>query len=327
MKRIHLYFKTAPRQDRFIPGDRHLLALLKKTFKKEKVSGIGKVFYNLVRGFEEIGVDFDINLPFHKIRPGEPVVTLGDGRYALEGYNQPNNVIAGIGLMTHPSQWPELMKEYPVAVYLQHCAWAKAIYAPYYGEENCGLWAAGIDTERWAPQPADQKTTDILIYNKLRWNHDPIDAPLSHLVQEGIARFGLSCRELIYGQYTEAEYLGLLRRCRALVFLCEHESQGFALCEALSMNVPVLAWDPGMWLDPNRFQWQENEPVPATSVPFFDARCGMRFQTFAEFEPRLSIFWEQVKRHAFNPRDYILENLTLKKSAEDMLEIIQQFYP
>ena len=119
--------------------------------------------------------------------------------------------------------------------------------------------------------------------------------------------------------------MDMLQQCRAMIFLCEHESQGFACCEALSMNVPVFAWDQGQWLDPNRFMW--NDPVvEATSVPYFDTRCGMTFKDFEDFKNGINQFWKRVGDADFNPREYILENLTLKKSAQRMLDIISGVY-
>jgi len=137
---------------------------------------------------------------------------------------------------------------------------------------------------------------------------------------------GLSYTEITYGNYKEADYFELLQQSKAMIFLCEHESQGFACCEALATNVPVFAWNQGQWLDPNRFVWGEIKPVPATSIPFFDDRCGMEFNGLAEFEERIALFWHKVTNHDLNPRSYILENLTLKKSAQKMLDIISGIY-
>ena len=110
-----------------------------------------------------------------------------------------------------------------------------------------------------------------------------------------------------------------------MVFLCEHESQGFACCEGLSMDVPVFAWDQGLWLDPGRFKW--NDPiVPATSIPFFDSDCGMSFIDYLDFENKINQFWEKVINHEFKPRSYVLANLTLQKSAQKMLTIINKVY-
>ena len=325
MSTIHLYFRTEPTKDRYFKGDRYLIAIIKKLVRSKKIGGVEKVFLNLCKGFDQLRVDYDVNLPFKKIKTNEPVVVLGNGKYALEGYQQINLIIAGIGLMTHPSEWPALCDEYPVVKYLQHSNWANNIYIPYYGVEKCELWPAGIDTEKWSPAKQSNKKFDVLVYNKIRWNKPEFDNKLRLPILKKLAQLGLTYREIVYGQYNEPEYLDLLKQCRAMIFLCEHESQGLACCEALSMDVPVLAWDQGFCLDPDRFTW--NDPaMPATSIPFFDDRCGMRFNDVEDFEKLVDVFWDGIKNGVFSPRDYILENLTLKKSAQRMLQIISGVY-
>jgi hypothetical protein len=325
LNKIHLYFREPPETDRFFFGDRYLRAALRRLQRGKKVSGIRKVFDNLCLGFDRLGVAYDINLPFERIRRGEPVVVLGAGRYALEGYNQPNPVIAGIALMTHPAEWKTLFEDYPVAVYLQHSEWARKIYVPYYGEDRCRLWPAGIDTRVWQPRDPQRKTIDFLVYNKIRWEKEAYYAAVRNPILERLDAMGMSYREIVYGTYGETDYAALLEKSKALLFLCEHESQGFACCEAMAMNLPVFAWDQGRWLDPNRFQWDDPE-VPASSVPFFEERCGMTFKDFSGFDRGLPLFCDRLAKQAFRPREYILENLTLEISAGRMLDMISETY-
>jgi len=324
LNRIHLYFKVPPRTNRFVWGDRYVFTQAKKLFKKNKISGIEKVLHNLRKGFDELNISYDINLPFERIKPAEPVVVLGLGRYALQGYAQPNPIIAGIGLMTHPSEWPDLCLEFPVVKYLQHSTWTKNIYMPYFGDK-CDLWPSGIDTEKWAPVVGASKTFDVLVYNKIMWDKQTGDQQLRLPILKKLQELGLSYHEITYGEYTEAEYLSLLNQSGAMIFLCEHESQGFACCEALSMDVPVFAWNPGFWLDPLRFEG--NDPlIPATSIPFFDERCGNSFKNFEDFDNKIDKFLQKVNELRYSPREYVIENLTLKKSARRMLEIIKEVY-
>lgn len=325
MKRINLFYKEPPIGFKFIPGDRHLLKYLRGLIKSRKISGLEKVFVNLCKGFDELNINYTRNLPFNKIAPGEPVVVLGSGKYVLQGYNKSNPVIAGIGLMTHPKQWPTLFKDYPVAVYLQHSKWTKDLYTPYFGENNCDIWPAGIDTQRWSPGDADSKPIDFLVYNKIMWNKDEQNQTFKDPILKKLDNLGLTYKEIVYGHYHENEYFELLKQCRAMLFLCEHESQGFACCEALSMNVPVLAWDPGYWLDPMRIEWGTPK-VKSTSIPFFDGRCGLSFKDATVFDNVFESFMTKLNNGAFKPREYILNRLTLKKSAERMLEIIHKVY-
>jgi hypothetical protein len=83
-----------------------------------------------------------------------------------------------------------------------------------------------------------------------------------------------------------------------MIFLCEHESQGLAYQECLACDVPILAWDQGWWLDPNRIRWGTPD-VPATSVPYFDSRCGEKFKGIEEFETQLERFLERLRRGDF----------------------------
>ncbi|MDB5109925.1 MAG: hypothetical protein JWR67_1039 [Mucilaginibacter sp.] len=302
-----------------------MINLLRKLLGLKKISGLEKVFINLCKGFDELKIDYVKNPTFNKILPGEPVIILGAGKYALQGYKQLNPIVAGIGLMTHPSEWPDLFEEYPVAKYLQHSQWANNVYIPYYGAGRCETWPAGIDTQKWAPDQTSIKKFDILIYNKIRWNHEQIYAELRDPILKHLDLLDLSYKEIIYGRYKETDYFSLLKQCRAMVFLCEHESQGFACCEALAMNVPVIAWNQGYCLDPNRFKWNDPDMI-ATSIPFFDDRCGISFADFEDFKNNINPFWDKVKDEKFNSRAYIMENLTLKKSAERMLEIVNNVY-
>ena len=326
MRKIHLYFIQQPATDRFLPGDKHIIPALRTLLKGKKISGIEKVFINLCKGLDQLKVDYDINLPFKKIQPDEPVVILGNGRHALQGYKQPNPVIAGIGLMTHPADWLTLFTDFPVARYLQHSVWTNNIYSRYYGEDHTDLWPAGIDTDKWSPNPHTTKKYDFLIYDKIMWDKEQTRKELKLPILKKLDQLGLSYTEITYGNYKEAEYFDLLQQSKAMIFFCEHESQGFACCEALATNVPVFAWNQGQWLDPNRFAWGEIKPVPATSIPFFDDRCGMEFNGLAEFKESIALFWQKVTNNDFNPRSYILENLTLKKSAQKMLDIISSVY-
>lgn len=321
MSRLCLYFKNDTMQDRWLPGDRYPRKLIRRIVRgPDPIGGVERVFLNLCEGLDRLGISYEKNLPFSKLRPGDRVGVLGRGPNCLKGYDHPDiPIVAGIGLMTHPTEWPDLVEKYPIKVYLQHCEWAADIYKPYYGTDKVDLWPVGIYTEDWTPTPTEQKTTDVLIYDKIRWPRKEYDEPRAHHVQKLLDERGLSHRTLTYGSYQPSDFKDALADCRAMVFLCEHESQGLAYQEALSSGVPILAWDNGYCLDPNYEEWEQG-PVPATSVPFFDERCGLKFQNLDEMPAKFDEFWAQVQANAYAPRDYILENLTLEKCSQDFLK-------
>ena len=322
MSRICLYYKSEPEHDRWLLGDRHVRPWIRRLIRgKPRPGGVDKVFINLCKGLDRLKIPYLVNLPFKDLQEEDLVGVLGRGRYCLEGYEQANPIVAGIGLMTHPSQWSDLCKQYPVARYLQHSPWANEIYKPYFGD-RCQIWAVGIDTYKWQPTPKSAKSVDFLIYNKIRWEKETTTIEMLAPIYQELDKQGLSYQELRYGFYQPGEYQEALSQCRAMIFLCEHESQGIAYQECLASNVPILAWDNGKCLDPNRFTWGQAD-IPATSVPYWDDRCGIKFQNIKEFDDKLTAFLDLLNSNKFAPRDYILENLTLEKCAQNYLNILE----
>ncbi|MBI2716574.1 MAG: glycosyltransferase [Rhizobiales bacterium] len=323
MSRICLYFVREPERDRWIPGDRFVRPIIRRIVRgKFRPGGIDKVFINLCLGLDRLGVPYEVNLPFDQLCDDDQVGVVGRCRLALKGYDRPNPIVGGVALMTYPSEWPTLCEEYPVVVYLQHCEWCKVCYEPFYGD-RCQLWPVGIDTHSWTPTNSANKRFDFLIYDKIRWQREVLVPQLLDAVKAELTRRKLTFTEIRYGQYDEQQYKKALQDCRSMIFLCEHESQGLAYQECLASDVPVLAWDQGWCLDPERFKWGQPD-IPATSVPFFDARCGLRFRDIEEFPNKLTQFLDMSRRGAFAPRDYIMENLTLEKCSADYLRILEE---
>ncbi|MBB2144095.1 glycosyltransferase family 1 protein [Pedobacter sp. LMG 31464] len=323
--RLLIYFKEEPRKDSFIYGDRYLILLIKKILFPKKVSSLERVFINLCKGFDFLKVEYIKNLPFHKIRKDDRIITLGIGKSALKGYKKSNKIIAGIGLMTHPSNWPNLFKEYPISVYLQHSEWTAAIYNRWYGENHCKIWPAGIDTNFWKPKENSTKK-HLLLYVKFLWNKEENEVKLLAPIELFLKDKQISYKIIRYGSYSLTDYKELLQESIGMIFLCEHESQGLAYQEAMSMNVPILAWDKGVWLDSNRFDWGEKELVPASSAPYFSEECGEKFHNLLSFKSIFNQFYAKSTLHEYSPRNYVINNLSLEKSASKMLEIIKEVY-
>jgi glycosyltransferase involved in cell wall biosynthesis len=323
--KIILYYRQAPEKDRFIFGDRWIRPLIRRLIRGKKIGGIEKVFLNLKKSFDILNISYEVNIPFKKIQKEDRIIILGRDKFALHGYNKPNKIIAGIGLMTHPSEWPNLFNEYPIAKYLQHSEWTNNVYIPYYGRINCALWPAGIETEKWKPNQEINKEIDFLVYNKINWEKEKNNTELRNPILKLLSEKGLSYVEIVYGNYKSEDYRMLLAQSKAMIFLSEHESQGFACNEAMSMDIPILAWDQGFCQDPNRFKWGQPN-LKTSSVPFFNDDCGLTFKNFKEFKTQLDLFLVKKNKNQFKPRAFVLANLSLEKSGERMLQIIKEVY-
>jgi hypothetical protein len=326
VNRLCLYYIPEPERDRWVQGDRFVRPLIRRILRgKPRAGGLDKVFINLRLGLDRLGIRYEVNLPFHKLQPTDRVAILGCGRHCLDGYAQPNPIVAGIGLMTHPSEWPTLCTDFPVVRYLQHSAWCDAVYRPYFGN-RCAIWPVGIDTDRWQPGPVEAKTTDFLLYDKIHWARDTRETELLAPIRAALTQAGCTHETLRYGAYEPGAFQTALGRCRAMIFLSAHESQGIAAQEAMASGVPLLAWDPGFLEDPDRFQWGQTV-IPATSVPYFDARCGLTFRDAAEFTAQLPAFLAAQRASSFAPRAYVIEHLTLEKCARHFLDLVNAAQP
>jgi hypothetical protein len=182
----------------------------------------------------------------------------------------------------------------------------------------------GIKTTKWCPLLNSSKDF-VIVYDKVRWDRgiyetDLINPIINHL----IAKFGDKVKVLRYGKYKEADLLYLAQHAMFMVFLCEHETQGFAYQQVLSCDVPILAWDRGgVWKDP--FFYPLNvifEPV--TSVPYWDSSCGNKFQDFDDYLSSYNLFYESVKNKLYKPRDFVLKTLSIKECARNFSNIINE---
>jgi hypothetical protein len=275
-----LLFYGDHERDSLVPGDRHLKRLVRPLYhrltRRQKVSGFLVWYQLLVKALR--GQGYDVRLDDYRAarrNPHHPVGVIGYPEI-LAGWELPNPAVLGPGLVDHPRLAPALMRDERFRSYVVTCGWMRDLFAPYYGEE------------RVVPELLD---------------------PLLR----ALAARGLRVETVRYKEYDHAVYRDLLARSRAMVFLCEHETQGMAYQEALASNVPILAWDNGFWLDPHRPDWEEH-PVPASSVPYFSAECGERFRDADELEGALDRFWARLD--GYTPRAYVARELSQRGSAE-----------
>jgi glycosyltransferase involved in cell wall biosynthesis len=194
------------------------------------------------------------------------------------------------------------------------------MFRKVYGDA-CVPWFAGIDTEAWPDLSERPKSIDVLIYDKIRWGHGVMSRRLIEPIIAALQARGRSWQIITYKDYDHTVFRDRLAAARSMLFLCEHETQGLAYQEAMASNVPILAWDPGWWIDP---QWAafETAPVPATSVPFFSPECGARFQMPDDFAPAFDRFWAGLPR--YRPRAYVERALSLKTSGALYLKYYRQ---
>lgn len=320
MKPLNLFYEEAD-PDRLLAFDRYPRRVVRRLIRgKRRPGGQERVFINLCAGLDRLGRPYRVNDYRNTKNHPEEVACIVGKSHILDKQKWQNPIVFGAATFSHPIEKPDFFEHYPtVEKVLVPGEWMRRMWEPYFGN-NVVSWPVGIDTDRWRAT-GRSKRLDFLLYDKVRWKHDEFEQTLSSPIRHEIRNRRLSFTEIRYGRYREEDYQDLLNRCCAMIFLCEHETQGIAYQQALSAGVPILAWDRGgYWQDPSFFP-REVKFEPVTSVPYWDDRCGRTFRDFNEFPVKLEEFLDKLRAGEFVPREYILENLTLEKCARRYLEI------
>jgi len=320
-KPINIFY-SEPDPDRWFKYDRYPRRLIRRLIRgKQKPGGVATIAINLLKGFDRIGYPYRYNDYGYIGKHPEEIACIIGKPHLLFEKRWKNPVIFGAGIYSHPIECPDLFELYPnVERVLVPGEWMCDMFMPLYGNKVLS-WPVGIDTEQWKPYKSD-KTFDFLIYDKIRWEHKQLEKELVDPVIKVLDEQKISYHFIKYGEYTPDELTEKLKVSKAMIFLCEHETQGLAYQQVLATDTPILAWDRGgFWQDPHYYP-DRVKYQPVSSVPYWDERCGIKFADATEFETKLNRFLG--KRNEFKPRAYILENLTLEKCAEKYLEIFRE---
>jgi len=318
---LNLFYEE-PDPDRWFKYDHFLRKVIRRTIRgKQRPGGVMMIAINLMKGLDKIGVAYRFNDYNHIKKHPEEIACIIGKPQVLFDRKWKNQVIFGAGVYSHPIDCPDLFERYPnVKRFLVPGEWMRKMCEPWYGD-NVESWPVGIDTDYWQPN-AGKKEFDFLIYDKIRWQHEQEETALIDPIANTLDQQNLLYHFIKYGSYTHNELLDKLKVSKAVVFLCEHETQGAAYQQILATNTPVLAWDRGgYWQDPFYYPHKVTyEPV--SSVPYWDERCGVKFRSAGDFDEKLRLFLINID--TFRPRDYILENLTLEICAEKYLQIYRK---
>lgn len=316
-------FYEEPKHDRWFKYDRYPREIIRRILRgKARPGGVMMVALELMHGLDLLKIPYRFNdYKYAKKNPNELIGVIGKPHLIFEKRFK-NPILFGAGVFSHPIDCPDLFTLYPnVKKMLVPGPWMEEMCKPYYHDQVMA-WPVGIDTEKWSTKIKEGKqNVDFLIYDKIRWENGKYQEALLDPIINQLKEKGLSYHYIKYGSYKPSDLINELSVCKAVIFLCTHESQGIAYQQILSTNTPILAWDRGgYWQDPSYYpDLVKYEPV--SSVPYWDERCGIKFKGEEDFPSVLEHFNQKLQQQAFSPRAYILENLTIEISAQKYVDI------
>ena len=165
----------------------------------------------------------------------------------------------------------------------------------------------GVNTNKFKPDNDRRNNNSVLLYYKNR-NPDELQL-LKTFLKKKNKKYNIFS---YLNRYEEAEFLKQLKKSKYGIWLGRHESQGFAVQETLSCDIPLLVWDVKL----RKQEWTMREAYknilsPVTAIPYWDKKCGEFFYNYDELEKTFDIFIKNI--NTYEPRKFILENLSHRK--------------
>jgi hypothetical protein len=242
--------------------------------------------------------------------PALPIdVSLYPGKRFLFGphfsiFPEPNWAVikSRMSFYISPSDWTrKLYQRYPVTIGL------KVVVNPF-----------GVDTKRFQDSPKPRNSlSKIMVMFKDRESSELA------LIERALKTRGLDYKVFSYrDKYDEGEYIRYMQKSKYGIWLGRHESQGFALEEALASNLPLLVWNA-------RSLYQDAASSPrfpeqyATVIPYWDNRCGEYFHYEPEFEGTYTLFLHRLQLGLYHPRKYIEEHLSMSVCEDILIKHIE----
>lgn len=170
----------------------------------------------------------------------------------------------------------------------------------------------GVDTDKFTETKPISERDKVLVYYKHR-KEEEIQYIEKYLKNRNID-FSIYC----YGYYNENDYLKYLQESKYAIIVDAHESQGFAIEEALSCNVPLLVWNVKYM---SQEIAQNHSDHPANSIPYWSDVCGEYFFEEHEFEWKFNLFLSKL--NTYTPRKYILDNLSIDVCEDRFIKLIE----
>ncbi|MCK9273184.1 hypothetical protein M0P65_06590 [Candidatus Gracilibacteria bacterium] len=291
-----------------------------KYFLKKKIQGVrgpGAVIQNLVSGLRKNNTDFLIDPSIKKIPLGSKLCVIRDVQalnvaIKLKQHDPTKKIFAGPNIVVTPDENNFILFSPLIDRIIVPSKWVKDFYSTfeYQGnklEDKIKIWPVGVCV------PIDKfiNREICLIYKK------NCPEKLFEEIVEFLKKEKIKTEILEYGKFNQKTYLELLKKSYFMIYLQEIESQGLALLESWSYDVPTLVWNNHRYFYPNK-KYSVSGNI---SAPYLTNQSGLYFEDSIDFKNKLYTFIKDINN--FSAKDYVFNNLSQEKSAENFLKLIK----
>ena len=283
------------------------IILYKLKFKTQLNSGPNQVALNLIESLKKSKIKFNIN-PFCEKDIAEISVVLSGKKKLqqciyLKNKNIIKHLVAGPNLVVTPNEFEYILFSREIDKIIVPSSWVKNLYNKFgIASEKIFIWFSGVNIF----ENKNKKKNKKLIYIK---NNKKIKKTCLNYNKKINYKFKL----IRYGYYEKESYYNLLNRSILMVYFGSTESQGIAMQEAWSMNVPTLVFR-------NETFVYNKKKYLGNSSPYLTSSCGFLFQSIQQFKNKFNL----IINSRLYPRKWIKKNMSQKKSLDKLLYIIKK---
>lgn len=222
-------------------------------------------------------------------------------------------LLAGPNIVTLPNEAGGMLADIDINACIVPSGWVRDLYVDYCPSlaGRIVVWAAGVNTTYWNSalfrRPGNQSPR-ILVYAK------GVGQAEGQAFIHSLERSGYTARRIEYGHYSQESYKAHLEWADLMIVLGGTESQGIAMAEAWSMNVPTLVKQAFTWHDPN------GRSYPASASPYLSEQTGAFFCNEKELLSLLREWHADPTR--FSPRSWVIKNMSDEICAENLMGVI-----
>jgi len=239
-------------------------------------------------------------------------------RFPLEQIPANKKVIYGPHGFTFPSQnWASGNSSHPDAVYNALSTWNKEIMNEFGGlRVPIVTLPFAVNIDEYKPiKPIEERSKKCIGYFKHRHPNDYLY--FNSVIKPYILEKGYQIEEFNYNSsYPEEQLKNSCQDARFAIIIDASESQGFALEQIMSCDVPLLVWDVTTMHQFYNISLP-NAQLNATSIPYWDATCGEKFDKPEMFISMLELLLSKLTE--YRPRDYIVNTLSPKQCIQYIL--------
>ncbi len=266
--------------------------------------GPDSVKESLIRGLYENGVSFSLDVA----KPSEKVIVLSGVSALQENIEAKRSgaikkLIAGPNIVVDPHDSGGVMCHDAIDIILTPSNWTAAYWQASAPEiaDKIRVWAAGISIN----QPSD-KTGSVIIYDKIL--NQSLVSKIKNEVQNHTGQTALI---FTYGNFKRSTYLKALKTAPAMIYLSRSESQGLALFEAWSHDVPTIVNRSEKW-ETNDHLWK----APLINAPYLNDQLGFVFEDTKDIPDLLEVAKD------LRPKVFCDKNFSDAISARKLLELL-----